>query len=241
MPLRGAEHVTEAPTERLDLGAIAASKNGAKRGAGNGPGSPTGRPGRPPPPRRTRAPLYALIAAIVVIVVQGVVGTVVALADTPGPGSNPRAVENEKDAKGAKDTKGGAQASKGPAPGVPVADGDVEFVLRSVRCGLPAVPEDTAEYQADGRYCLVMVTARNRGETATTLDLGLQRAYEADGTEHTPNAEVSEAASAPAFLGDIAPGSSVTGTLVFDVDTGAKINAVKLRGADATKGVRIPF
>lgn len=184
-----------------------------------------------------------MIAAVIIVVVQGVVGTVVALADA-GPTSS-AAPSGSDAAEGARGADGSgaddAEESKEPAPGVPVSDGDVEFVLRSVRCGLLAVPEETAEYEADGRFCLVMVTARNRGDAVFRLDLGQQRAYQSDGTEFEPDAEVTEAASAPAFLDDIAPGGSATGALVFDLPVGEKIDEVQLRASETTGGARIPF
>lgn len=203
------------------------------------PGHAPGRTARSTPPvepRRSRTPLYALVAALVVIVVQGVVGTVVALADTPADQR-----QSQQDVPGLPGQRDSADSSK-PTPGVPIRDGDLEFVLRAVRCGLPTVPETSDDpYRAEGRYCLVMVTARNVGEGAARLDLEKQRGFQADGTAHTPDAEVTEAASAPVFLEDIAPGKSVTGQLVYDIAIGARLSQVELRGSESSKGVRIPF
>jgi hypothetical protein len=89
--------------------------------------------------------------------------------------------------------------------------------------------------------CLASVNVKNIGTEAQTLDATSQSAYDA------ANRKFSTDTAAEIYLGDAAntlfnqlnPGSSVVGTLVFDVPTGTKLTKLELHDSMLSGGVNV--
>jgi hypothetical protein len=203
-------------------------------GAGPAPawGSPAGLSpaaaarGRPAPgvrPRRRWG--RRLLGGVVLLAVLGV------LANALG----------ERDRSGGQDrTAGRAGAAATPGIRDPARDGQFEFVVRSVRCGLRRVGHEPARQTPQGRFCLVAVSVANVGTEARDFDAGQQRLFGADGRRHSVDAAATAANGGVRLLHSlINPGNRIEGTLVYDVPPRTRPARLELHDSPLSRGVAV--
>ncbi|GAA3392326.1 DUF4352 domain-containing protein [Cryptosporangium minutisporangium] len=215
---------------------------------GQPPQAPFGQPPFGQPPKKSSGGKIALIivgAVVAVCLVFGVIGAIVfSLSDsddtaTPDYSFSPPAVTS-----GVPDDP--QPSGNQPAPGSegslnqPVRDGDAEYTVKSVKCGVTEVGE-YAKKTPKGQFCLIEASLKNVGNEAISLvvagtsdlitDSGQK--YEAD-TGATVSANPDDTSK---FLSKVNPGSSEDMVLAWDIPKDQKAAKVQLYADFGSSGV----
>jgi Domain of unknown function (DUF4352) len=128
-----------------------------------------------------------------------------------------------------------------PGLGSPVRDGTFEFVISAMSCGHATVHRSVLTKSAQGQYCLVQLSVRNIGTDAQTFADAYQRAIAPDGNRYGPDTQAGVIANLGGTVAWnlINPGNAVSGTIAFDVPTGAQITTLELHDSPLSRGVRV--
>ncbi|MBE1485769.1 DUF4352 domain-containing protein [Plantactinospora soyae] len=123
----------------------------------------------------------------------------------------------------------------------PIRDGDLEFRVRQLRCGLTEVGDPLVSQLALGQFCVVDLTVRNLGARPAVFHDNLQIAYGPAGQRFGVDSTAGLLANADqrAFLDVINPGNRVTGAIVYDIPPDARIVRLRLHGSATSAGVQI--
>jgi uncharacterized protein DUF4352 len=128
-----------------------------------------------------------------------------------------------------------------PGLGSPVRDGKFEFVVNAMSCGHATVTRSVLTKKAQGQYCLVQLSVRNIGADAQTFADAYQQAIGPDGTRYGADTLAGVIANLDGTLAWnlINPGNAVSGTIAFDIPTGAQITTLELHDSPLSRGVRV--
>ena len=148
--------------------------------------------------------------------------------------------------KGSSSSNGGGSSSSGgsaKAVGLnqAVRDGKFEFTATGVDCSKTSLGTAGITTKANGVFCLVTVHVTNIGDEAQTLDSTSQVAYDAQGKKYSSDTQASiyldNAGSA--LFNQLNPGTSVDGTLIYDVPAGTKLTKLELHDSAFSGGVTV--
>lgn len=197
---------------------------------------PTGYPGAPPPPGAGAPPptgpapprsnqLALILGIIAALLFCCCTAAAVALL-TWG-----RAVFDEMQERGPR-TVGLNQ---------PARDGNLEFRVRQVDCGIGRIGDPVVHQRATGQFCLVEVTVRNVGKRPTAFRESLQKAYGPGRQQFRADIGAGLLANADhqVFLDELNPGAEVTGTVVYDIPPDSRIVRLQLHSAHGSRGVSV--
>jgi hypothetical protein len=179
----------------------------------------------PRPPKR-RAVLWMTLG---VIAVCGVCG-VVAVSRFTTTGADP----------GGDTARGSDGPPAMPGIGAPARDGQLEFTVRSVKCGNSQVGE-VVQKTAAGQYCIVDLEVKNVGDQPQSFYNTNQDAHSPDGNLYEPDWE----ATYDALNGDqkvdeaINPGNEIEAIMVYDIPKDATIQTLTLHDSALSNGVTI--
>jgi len=191
-----------------------------------GPSPPPARGSAAPgPPRRRRRWGRRLLGGV------GLLVALLLLANALG----------DRDRSAGQDRPAG-RAGAAATPGIREAarDGQFEFVVRSVRCGLRRVGPELARRTPQGRFCLVAVSVVNVGTEARDFAAGQQRLFGADGRRHSVDAAATAANGSLQLLHSLVnPGNRVEGTLVYDVPPRTRPARMELHDSPFSRGVTV--
>jgi eukaryotic-like serine/threonine-protein kinase len=135
---------------------------------------------------------------------------------------------------------GPVRAAAAAGLGQPVRDGQFEFVVRSVRCGLRQVGPELARQTPQGRFCLLAVRVANVGADARNFAAGDQRLFGADGRRHSVHLAATAANGSPQLLHTLVnPGNRIAGTLVYDVPARMRPARVELHDSPLSRGATV--
>ncbi|WP_433604386.1 serine/threonine-protein kinase [Dactylosporangium sp. CA-139114] len=183
-------------------------------------------PPLPPPPapprRRPRRAGRAVATGIGLVALLGCLLGGLKLAESAGKG-------------GAGAQAGAPTTSPTPSPSPtpkrsPVAsDGRMRFTLAGFACGKKELGDWPLTRKPGGQYCLADLKVENTGDSKGRIWVGNQKLRDS-GKEYGPDefSWVYYDKSRPLF-GEIGPGDSVTGTLVFDVPDGLTFTELRVR------------
>ena len=129
--------------------------------------------------------------------------------------------------------------ASGSQLGTPVRDGNIEFVVSSVRCGVPAVGSGLLERTADGQYCLADVRATNVKDDARTLYEPFQKLVDSAGNKHGADLAMRVVYRDQTIWDKIEPGQRVRGTMVFDIPKSVSATALEFHDGIASGGVTV--
>jgi hypothetical protein len=188
-----------------------------------------GYPTQQAPKKRKKWPW--IVGGIVLVMILGCVGLFTLVLG----GTAKVASDLDKNQKGANAAAG--QMNKA------AVDGKFQFTVTGMQCGVASVGPSDFGQQAQGQFCLVSVTIKNVGRSAEVFNDFTQKAYEADGTEFSPDSGAGTWVNkdASTFLESINPGNTVKGKLVFDIPDGAKLSSIVLHESEFTAGVKVPL
>jgi hypothetical protein len=200
---------------------------------------PPGQPVPPPygpPPKKSKTTLY---------VVLGIVGAFLLLCAGCGAalvGGTAEVTKSADKAAASPSSKATGKPATGVGLGRPARDGNFQFTVERVRCGLTKV--GTSSYlskRAQGQFCVVTLTVKNVKTDPQTLNDFDQKAfvggasYEADSAA----AVYVNGAESGLWLTNINPGNAVTGQLVFDIPRGATLTKLELHDSAFSGGVEV--
>jgi hypothetical protein len=147
----------------------------------------------------------------------------------------------DRDRSTGRDRQAG-RAGAAATPGIrqSARDGQFEFVVRSVRCGLRRVGPELARRTPQGRFCLVAVSVTNVGTEARHFTADAQRLFGADGRRHSVDAAATAVAGGLGLLHVLVnPGNRVQGTLVYDVPPRMRPARMELHDSPFSRGVTV--
>jgi len=127
-----------------------------------------------------------------------------------------------------------------PAIGDPVRDGNLEFVVDSVRCGVDSVGRSLFRQTATGQYCVVSLSVRNVKNEPRTFSIVNQKLRDGD-REFSASivATMAENGSADLINTELNPEQSAEGVLVFDVPDSVRPDYLELHDSLLSGGVRV--
>lgn len=186
--------------------------------------------GAPPqaPPRKKSRALPIILGILGGIVVLCIGGAVLLAALSGGDSSADKGT-------------GGTSSKKTTAKiGQAARDGQFEFTVSKMQCGVAKVGSDFTEKKAQGQYCLITVVVKNIGSEARTLSDSNQKAYDAAGRQFsTDEAGVYVPNNDAVFLNNINPGNSATGVIVFDIPKDGKLTKIELHDSAFSGGIEV--
>jgi hypothetical protein len=140
-----------------------------------------------------------------------------------------------------KPTGGATPGPTGPGTGQNHRDGQLEFTVSSLRCGVDKLGSGLVTRRPDGQYCLVGVSAHNVGSATRTLLNDRQYMYDAAGGQHGADFWARFFFRSENIWNPIDPGETVHGTLVFDIPAGSRPQRLELHDGLLSGGVTIPL
>jgi hypothetical protein len=130
-----------------------------------------------------------------------------------------------------------------PAVGMdtPVRDGEFQFTVDGMRCGVHEIgtPDDYAS--PTGQFCVVTMSIMNVGKNPAVFADGIQKAYGAGGVSFISDSEAGLYANPDpnVFLNDINPGNKVQVLIVYDIPPAGHIVKLEVHENPSTKGAII--
>lgn len=131
-----------------------------------------------------------------------------------------------------------------PAPSATaVQDSQFRYTVQKTTCGQHKIQAGNTTQTAAGQFCTVRLNVHNLGTQAEVFDTNNQRVVATTGQKYLadPRAQSAENASSGTFTNTIKPGSSQTGTVVFDVPQNAEIDVLELHSSPSSAGVDAPI
>jgi hypothetical protein len=129
--------------------------------------------------------------------------------------------------------------TSGSQLGTPVRDGNLEFVVSRVRCGVPQVGSGLVKRTAGGQYCLADVRAKNVKDDVRTLYEPFQKLIDSAGHKHSADVTMRVVFRDQTIWDKIEPGQQVRGTMVFDIPKNVTATGLELHDGIASGGVTV--
>ncbi len=160
------------------------------------------------------------------------------LSITPNPSQNTKRQSSQESTEGntaSPPAAGGQQPTQ--APSFTVAEGDTVYSgARSSDVGAAILKVTSAPVlagsepiRAAGTFIVVTVAISNGQSSAITMGTGLFTILDSGGNEYSASVHSADVGANDVFLGQIDPGITKIGTIVFDVPTNLDIDKLQLR------------
>jgi len=113
--------------------------------------------------------------------------------------------------------------------------------VSQVQCGQKEVGNEVLNKTAQGQFCLVTMSVKNIGDVPQTMLDANQKAFGPDGSQYEADSTAGIYANnqADVFVNNINPGNTVTGVVVFDIPTNAKIAKLQLHDSAFSGGATV--
>jgi hypothetical protein len=121
------------------------------------------------------------------------------------------------------------------APGIPVRDGKLEFVVSDVS----APPNWRGDPRPRGQWIIATVTVRNVDSEARQFLAGHQKLIDATGHIYAADTEAAVAMNRSPMVIDIIPAHNVMVKVPFDVPAGTLPTAIELHDSVFSSGARV--
>jgi eukaryotic-like serine/threonine-protein kinase len=122
----------------------------------------------------------------------------------------------------------------------PVRDGQFEFVVGSVRCGVGHVGEGIGRREPLEQFCLAEIEVENTGREGRTFAAGWQYLFDEAGNRHDVSGEATALGGSQQLLSThLNPGQRIAGTLVYDVPDPIRLARVELHDAPFSGGAGV--
>jgi hypothetical protein len=123
--------------------------------------------------------------------------------------------------------------------GTPVRDGNLQFVVSQVHCGVTQVGGGLVKRTPKGQYCLAQVRVKNVKDDARTLYEPFQKLVDSAGNKHSADISMRLVFRDQTLWDKVEPGRQVSGTMVFDVPVGVRAESLELHDGIASGGVTV--
>jgi len=130
-------------------------------------------------------------------------------------------------------------AAGGSQLGVPVRDGNLEFVVSQVRCGVTQVGTGLLRRTPEGQFCLARMRVTNVKTGARTLYEPVQKLVDTAGGKHAADLGIRVIYRDQTLWDKIEPGKEVSGTMVFDIPRDTRPDHLELHDGIASGGVTV--
>jgi len=189
--------------------------------------------GQPQPPKKSNAGKIAAIvigAFVALCLVFGVLGVFLVSRDD----------DSGSDTATGSDRGTGQSAPDGGALNKPARDGNAEFTVKSLKCGVTEVGKYSKKVPK-GQFCLLTAVVKNVGNEPLTLEASSNEAFNASGQKYAADisASISANEDVTLFLSEVNPGTSTDVTWAWDIPKDQKITKVKLYESFSSNGVEI--
>lgn len=222
--------------------------NGSPQQYGSNPPPPFSYPPPhdPAPPRRTPLPRRGWFVVLTTIVLVGVLSGVLATLLRNALPPQPQPTLSGLDDIGARQPSPLFPGSADPVDGeigVPARDGDVEFTVTGVECGVGRIGSEAFGTDPVGQFCIVAVDVENVGTAPATVIDFLQAVYDDAGQKYLASVTAAvQLAETPPTFGPMNPGERRSMSLVYDLPTDVAPAVIELQGsALGTPGIRVPL
>lgn len=186
-----------------------------------------------------RHKLLTIVGVVVLIAIAGGASsgdksTDNSAASTTSPSSSSNNTTKSKEADSKSTTAKVGEAAR---------DGKFEFVVKSVKCGVPSV-SDSSGYitkTAQGQYCVMSLSVKNIGDKRQMFSEDDQKLLNASNQQYSPDttATLYNDNNMDVFMGEINPGNSVSGSIVFDIPKGQTPVTAELHDSAFSDGVKV--
>jgi hypothetical protein len=193
---------------------------------------PAPQPMAQPPPRKSKAPLIiGIIAAVLLVLCGGVVACIAIVGDAVDEAVN----------SPPGGTPAPAQPTQAAGLDQPVRDGDLEFTVTNVECGIETVGNEPITEAAQGQFCKVPVRVTNISTDPATISDANQYAYNGSGSRYEADSTAALALGEESnvLFTPINPGNTVNGVLLFDIPDGESITTLELHDSPLSNGVTV--
>jgi predicted Ser/Thr protein kinase len=129
--------------------------------------------------------------------------------------------------------------SAGSQLNTPVQDGNLQFVVTQVRCGVTEVGGGLVKRNPKGQYCLAQVRVKNVKDDARTLYEPFQKLIDSAGDKHSADVSMRLVFRDQTLWDKVEPGRQVSGTMVFDIPLGVRAESLELHDGIASGGVAV--
>ncbi|HTE58129.1 MAG TPA: DUF4352 domain-containing protein [Verrucomicrobiae bacterium] len=187
---------------------------------------------------------FLILIWVTVFVVGGYIGYLLFFKSTGG--KNPYTIAaSEKAVNDTKTAETPKNQPKKPQIGEPAQDGDLEFTVKGTACnGERTIGTNAyAQAEAEGQFCRLSITLRNTGSAPVSLSLAAQRVFVATEDSYPADEGATQNAQADQtknyWYQQIAPDSTVSGDLLFDLNGGEEMRRAELHGAENSPGIQI--
>jgi hypothetical protein len=120
-------------------------------------------------------------------------------------------------------------------------DGKFSFTVTKVTCGIESVGSDLLGAEAQGQFCQLDLEIENVGDEPQTMFADNQKVFDVEGREFS--ADTSSMfyleGGSDAWLKEINPGNTLTGSILFDVPADASLDYVELHDSAFSGGVEV--
>ena len=212
-------------------------------------------PPQPPQPKKT--PLAVKIVVIVAILIWvGGCGAIIAAigsADTTATTAQPTPAPTLPTPAATPSTPAASQAPKSQEPepkasepemagiGDKVRDGDYQFTVTKVRCGVSRVGDSYLNEKAQGQFCLVSMRVKNVGNDPINFSDENQTLVDTKGKNYSPDDEAWIYMDDSDPYAEINPGNTLKTTVPFDLPKSAKPDYLLLKAGTwgFSEGVKV--
>lgn len=134
---------------------------------------------------------------------------------------------------------GSPPATAGSQLNEPVRDGNLEFVVSRVRCGVDQIGTGVLKRSPKGQFCLVDVKVTNVKDDARTLYEPFQKLVDTAGDKHGADIAARFVYRDQNLWDKVQPGKRVSGTMVFDIPADARPQRLELHDGPISGGVAV--
>ena len=188
---------------------------------------------------------FLIVIWVIVLTIGGYI--VLTVLDTSQDGEeNPYTISaSEQAANDAKTAETLKNQPKQVKIGEAARDQDLEFTVKGTRCdGERTIGTNTyAHAEAEAQFCRLSVSVKNVGSAPASLPLSQQKAFVTTEDARTAVTDATQYAQADQtksyWYDQIAPGSTVTGDLVFDLNGNEEMLLAELHAAENSPGVKV--
>jgi hypothetical protein len=128
-----------------------------------------------------------------------------------------------------------------PGIGDKAVDGELQFTVTDVKCGIEKVGGEYLSAEPQGQFCKIGLVIANVGNEAATMYSSSQDLYDSKGRKFATDdtAMIYSESENDTWVNEINPGNSVDGSLFYDVPKDVVLDYIELHGGLFSDGVKV--
>lgn len=128
-----------------------------------------------------------------------------------------------------------------PGIGDNAIDGELQFTVTDVKCGIEKVGSEYLNAEPQGQFCKIGLVIENVGNESATMYSSSQDLYDNKGRKFATDetAMIYSESENDTWLNEINPGNSVDGSLIYDVPKDVVLDYIELHGDLFSDGVKV--